>query len=112
MPMEVSRMTQTNDNAQAETVAEQLDVIRADMARLAEMIAALATEKAQGAKNTAQTVSQQARERADVYRAEAGQRASAAYEASQDAIRKNPVTAVAVAVGAGVLLGRSVLRRF
>ena len=92
-------MTQTTNNTQAETLAEQLDVIRAG-------------EKASDARQTAHSVSEEARARADAYRAKAGQQASDAYEAGQEAVRKNPVLAVGIALGAGVLLGRSVLRRF
>ncbi|MEO1364740.1 MAG: hypothetical protein AAFU86_13305 [Pseudomonadota bacterium] len=105
-------MTQTTDNAQAETLAEQLDVIRADIARLAAMIADRASEKAGEARQTAHSVSEEARARADAYRAEAGRQDSHAYETGQEAVRKNPVLAVGIALGAGVLLGRSVLRRF
>ena len=105
-------MTQTTNNTQAETLAEQLDVIRADIARLAAMMAERAGEKASDARQTAHSVSEEARARADAYRAKAGQQASDAYAAGQEAVRKNPVLAVGIALGAGVLLGRSVLRRF
>ena len=105
-------MTQANDNVQAETVAEQLDIIRADIARLASMIADLAADKAHDARQTAKSVSQEARGLADAYRAQASQQASDAYDAGQQAVRKHPVLAVGLALGAGALLGRTVLRRF
>lgn len=104
-------MTQTHDKPQAEDVAEQLRIIREDVARLASMVADLAADKASTVKDTAQSVSEQARARADAYRETATQNASDAYEAGQAAVRKHPTLAVGLALGAGALLARTVLRR-
>ena len=105
-------MTQSNDSANAETVAEQLDVIRADIERLAKLVAELAAGKAETAKESAKSMASEARERADAYREDAAKKASDAYKTGQDAVRKYPTLAVGLALGTGVLLGRSVLRRF
>ena len=104
-------MAQSADTPTGEDIAQQLRDLHAEVATLTAMVADMAADKASAARETAQSVSEQARTRADQYRQEAGRQASETFDAGQDAVRKYPALAVGFALGAGALLGRTVLRR-
>jgi len=61
----------TQDDHQAQTIADQIEVLRKDIARLAELVGERASDTAEEARSAAQTIAEDARKRADVYRAEA-----------------------------------------
>ena len=104
-------MAQSANTPTGEDIAEQLRVLRAEVATLTAMVAKVAADKTSAARETVQSVSEKARTRADQYRQEAGRQATETFDAGQDAVRKHPALALALTLGAGSLLGRAVLRR-
>ncbi|WP_299684738.1 hypothetical protein [uncultured Tateyamaria sp.] len=104
-------MTQTKDRPQANDVAEQLGILRDDFGRLASMIGDIAADKAQAAKETAQSaaahIATDAKDKTATFRASAGH----AYDEAEASVRRNPALAAAVAAGAGLAVARFVFRR-
>ena len=97
-------MTQEN---KAETVSDQLGVIREDLAKLANMVGDVASENAHQANAAASKFADAANERAEPYVA----RAEESFTKAKATVRRNPALALTMAAGAGLLVARAVFLR-
>ncbi len=86
-------------------VMAELEVLRADMRKLAETLGEVAAVKAQAANDAAADAMTQAKAAGERQLARAKDMASTAATDAEEMIKANPASAVAIAAGAGFVVG-------
>jgi ElaB/YqjD/DUF883 family membrane-anchored ribosome-binding protein len=86
-------------------LTKQIDTLRTDIANLTSLMGEVGTAKAMAAKDAAVEKVTELRREGERYAQEAGKMAHDGAEVALDAVRRQPATAVAVAVGIGFLVG-------
>ncbi len=89
----------------------QIETLKSDIANLTTLMGDLGTRKAMDARDAAVQKANELRTEGERYAAEAGRMASDGAEAALDAVRKQPATAVGLAVAIGFLVGLVTSRR-
>ncbi len=86
-------------------LTKQIDTLKSDISKLTSLVGELGTSKAAAARDAAREKAQELRSEGERYAKEAGQMAHDSAEAALDTVRRQPATAVALAVGIGFLVG-------
>ena len=95
-------------NTKEPTMADltgQIDTLKSDIAKLTGLMGEYGSAKAASARDMARDKAKELRSEGERYAHEAGRMASDGAEAALDAVRRQPASAVALAVGIGFLLG-------
>lgn len=104
-----TRSTESNgrliDEREREAIGSELDALRTEVSRLAELLGDIAGNRYASLREQASGLAEDVAHRGAVLRDEAFARAGALEEELQRTVRQRPLTAVAIAAGVGYLVG-------
>ncbi len=100
-----SKSTTTSKEPTVSDLNDQIEALKSDIAKLTSLVGEIGTSKAAELRDVAKQKAKELRSEGERYAQEAGQMAQDSAEAALDAVRKQPATAIALAVGIGFLVG-------
>jgi len=89
-----------------EELKEELQALRADLAKLVETVKAMGVEQADSAMHSAREAIDHAADKVRAKAAEAQRRGEAAAEDLEAMVNRHPLTSILAAIGLGYLVGR------
>lgn len=107
----MARTSDADDPATRDDLERQIEALKADIAGIAQTLSQMGADRRDAAVDGVQQTAADLRSRGAEAAAEARNKGSALGEHAADAVREQPATAVALAVGAGFLVGLMTGRR-